>query len=144
VISDLSITEPVRMTGDYSGYAVVDGSVTMVGTSMQYDLKLTYYDYSDGGSIYIGGSLQYLSSSVDQGEQKKIVDVKGEIKFAGPYTGFIKYNNLLLPIDGSENLISIFAPDPVLEYVLRGGSVTFNSGGNEFPFNPYPIIIPDL
>ena len=144
VISDPSITEPVRMMGDYSGYAVVDGSATMVEKSMKYDFKLTFYDYSDGGSIYIGGSLQYLSSFVDQGETKKIVYVNGEIKFAGPYTGFIKYNNFLLPIDGSENPISIFAPDSVLEYVLRGGSVTFNSGGNEFTLNPYPIIIPDL
>ncbi len=141
---DPSITEPVRMTGDYSGYAVVDGSGTMVETSMKYDFKLTFYDYSDDGSIYIGGSLQYLSSIVNQGEQKKIVYVNGEIKFAGPYTGFINYNNLLLPIDGSENLISIFAPDPVLEDILRGGSVTFNSGGNEFTLNPYPVIIPDL
>ena len=144
VISDPSITEPVRMMGDYSGYAVVDGSATMVETSMKYDFKLTFYDYSDDGSIYIGGSLQYLSSFVNQGDTQKIVYVNGEIKFAGPYTGFIKYNNFLLPIDGSENLISIFAPDPVLEYVLRGGSVTFNSGGNEFTLNPYPIIIPDL
>ena len=144
VARDPSITEPVRMMGDYSGYAVVDGSATMVGTSMKYDLKLTYYDYSDDGLIYLGGSLQYLSSMVDQGVLKKIVDVKGEIKFAGPYTGFIKYNNFLLPIDGGENLISIFAPDSVLEDVLRGGSVTFNSGGNEFTLNPYPIPRPDL
>ena len=144
VISDPSITEPVRMMGDYSGYAVVDGSATMVETSMKYDFKLTFYDYSDDGSIYIGGSLQYVSSSVNQGEQKKIVYVNGEIKFAGPYTGFIKYNNFLLPIDGSENLISIFAPDQVLEDVLRGGTVTFNSGGNEFKLNPYPDILPDL
>ncbi len=144
VALDPSITEPVRMMGDYSGYAVVDGPGTMVETSTNYDFKLTFYDYSDDGSIYFGGSLQYLSSIVDQGEQKKIVYVNGEIKFAGLYTGFIKYNNFLLPIDGSENLISIFAPDSVLEDVLRGGTVTFNSGGNEFIFNPYPIIIPDL
>ena len=142
---DPSITEPVRMTGDYSGYAVVDGSVTMVGTSMKYDFKLTFYDYSDDGSIYIGGSLQYLSSSVNQGVLKKIVDVKGEIKFAGSYTGFIKYNNFLLQIDGGENLISIFAPDPVLEYVLHGGSVTVKSGDNTFALiDPYPIPMPDL
>ncbi len=144
VARDPSIKEPVRMIGDYSGYAVVDGPGIIVETSTNYDFKLTFYDYSDGGSIYIGGSLQYLSSIVNQGDTQKIVYVNGEIKFAGPYTGFIKYNNLLLPIDGSDNLISIFAPDPVLEYVLRGGSVTFNSGGNEFTLNPYPVIIPGL
>jgi len=145
VARDPSITEPVRMTGDYSGYAVVDGSATMVETSMKYDFKLTFYDYSDDGSIYIGGSLQYLSSSVNQGPIKKIVDVKGEIKFAGSYTGFIKYNNFLLQIDGGENLISIFAPDSVLEYVLHGGSVTVKSGDNTFALiNPYPIPRPDL
>ena len=139
VALDPSITEPVRMMGDYSGYAVVDGSATMVETSLKYDFKLTFYDYSDGGSIYIGGSLQYSSSFVDQGDTQKIVYVNGEIKFAGTYTGFIKYNNFLLPIDGSENLISIFASDSVLEDILYGGSVTFNSGGNEFTLNPYQI-----
>ena len=145
VARDPSITEPVRMMGDYSGYAVVDGSATMVGTSMKYDLKLTYYDYSDDGLIYLGGSLQYLSSMVDQGVLKKIVDVKGEIKFAGPYTGFIKYNNFLLPIDGGENLISIFAPNSVLVDVLRGGSVTVKSGDNTFALiNPYPVPITAL
>ena len=134
--------EAVRMMGDYSGYAIVDGSVAVTGTSVSYDIKLTFYDYSNSASIFIGGGLQYLGS-VDVISNRGIVQdvfVNGEIKFAGSYTGFVKYSNFLLPTDAQGNLISVFAPVDVLMNLSRGGSLTFNSGGNRYVLNPYQVI----
>ena len=140
VMRDPSITEPVRMIGNYSGYAVVDGSATLADTSIESNLTLTFYDYSDEGSIYLGGSLQFQGYIYLQWGVTRGVYVNGEIKFAGLYTGFIKYNDFLLPTDEMGELISIFSPNSVLENILYGGSVTVNSGENKFTLiNPYQI-----
>lgn len=137
VIGDRSIIEAIRIMGNYSGYAVVNGSVTAADTVFNYSLELTFYDYSDDGSTYIGGRLHY-SSSVNYHGVAKNLRLNDKIKFAGPYGGFIEYHDFLLPANASGNLISINAarsrPD-----VPRSGSVTVNSGGNEFWLNPYPI-----
>jgi len=138
VMSDPGIKEALRTLGDYDGYAVVDGSTTLADTSIDTNVKLTLYDYSDDGLIYLGGSLQlqgiiYLNWGLTRGFR-----VNGKIKFAGPYSGFIKYNNFLLPADKGGNLISIFAASSLPD-VPRSGTVTVTSGGNEFWLNPYPI-----
>ena len=140
VISDPSITEPVRMMGDYSGYAVVDGSATFADTSIENNLRLTLYDYSDDGLIYLGGSLQFQGFIYLNWGVTRSVRVNGKIKFAGPYNGFIEYNNFLLPTDEGGNLVSIFASIRELSKINRGGSVTVISGENEFRLiNPYPV-----
>ena len=140
--ADAAINRPspnkwVRMTGDYQGYAVVDGVTEFAGTALNCNLEVTFYDYSDDGLFYFGGTLLYLGSIDRQGVTKDI-RVNDEIKFAGPYTGFIRFNSFLLAIDDQGNPISVFAPPEVTNKIIRSGSVTFNSGGNKFIFDPYP------
>ena len=135
--------EAVRITGDYSGYALVDGSTTLRELTAEYELKLTFYDYSHAGSIYIGGSLRYMGSAnvVSYQELKQRIVVYDEIKVAGSYTGFVRFFGYLLPSDNTGNLISVFAPMEVLEEIDREGTVTFRSEENTFTFNPYPLIL---
>jgi hypothetical protein len=140
VMTDPSIKEALRMMGDYDGYAVVDGSATFADTSIENNLRLTLYDYSDDGLIYLGGSLQFQGFIYLNWGVTRSVRVNGKIKFAGPYNGFIEYNNFLLPTDEGGNLVSIFASIRELSKINRGGSVTVISGENEFRLiNPYPV-----
>jgi hypothetical protein len=136
--------EALRILGTYWGYAVVDGLTTsnQDSASFAYDLTLKLYDYSDSGSIYIGGNLQYASSGLFLHDKwaNKILLVSDSIQFAGDYTGSIKFNKFRLPTDSEGQLISIFAPNIVLKTVARQGSVIINSGGNRFVLNPYPVI----
>ena len=93
--------EAVRIMGDYSGYLVVDGSVTLSGTSLLYDIKVTFFDYSDSGSVYIGGALSYVDflKKVSDDWFSRDAKVTGLIKVAGPYSGYFQYNGFLLPAD---------------------------------------------
>ena len=135
-----SLSEPVRMDGSYHGHAVIDGSAEKVATITNYNLKATFYDYSDDGSIYIGGSLQYQGSINKQGITLDI-RVNDEIKFAGTYSGSIEYNSFRIPTDNMGNIISIFAPCEVIAKIDLMGNVTFRSGVNTFTKNPYPIVV---
>ena len=137
------MTEPVRMNGDYNGYAVVDGTSELVGKTVNYELKAIFYDYSDDGLIYIGGSLRYQGPIDVQGVTHD-TRVNNEIKFAGPYGGFIRYNNLLLHTDEQGNLVTIFSPVSVTNNLPRSGTVTYNSGENNFTLNPYPAPQPEF
>jgi len=132
-----SMSEPVRMNGDYNGYAVVDGTSELVGKTVNFELKAIFYDYSDDGSIFIGGSLRY-QGPIDVHRVTHDTRVNDEIKFAGPYGGFVRYNNLLLHTDEQGNLVSIFSPASVTNDLPRSGTVTYNSGENNFTLNPYP------
>ena len=137
------LDEAVRVTGDYSGYIVVDGSSTFSGRAILYNFDISFYDYSDSGLIFIGGGLQCAGSLnyfFDDLVRQDVL-VNGEIKFAGSYTGFIKFNRFILHVDNQGNLISIFAPDTVLENIIPRGTVTINSGGNTYTLNPYPVIV---
>jgi len=143
-VSDRPVmTEPVRMNGDYNGYAVVDGTSAPMGTRVNFELKAIFYDYSDDGLMYIGGSLRYQGPIDNQGVTQDI-RVNDEIKFAGPYGGFIRYNNLLLHTDEQGNLVTIFSSVYVTNRLPRSGTVTYNSGGNNFTLNPYPAPQPEF
>ena len=132
-----SMSEPVRMNGDYYGYAVVGGTSATAGKMVNFELKTIFYDYSDDGLIYIGGSLRYQGPIDNQGVTQDIC-VNDEIKFAGLYGGFIRYNNLMLHTDEQGNLVSIFSPASVTNELPRSGTVTYNSGGSNLTLNPYP------
>lgn len=134
------MTEPVRMNGDYNGYAIVDGTSELVGKITNYDLKAIFYDYSDDGLIYFGGSLRFQGPIDKQGVIQDL-HLNDEIKFAGPYRGFIEYNHFKIPIDNMGNMISIYEPCEIIAKIDRAGNVIFRSGGNIFPKNPYPVVV---
>ena len=87
------------------------------------------------------GGMSFSFPSEKKNLVRKDVHVNGEIKFAGSYTGSIKFNRFILHVDNQGDLISIFAPDSVLEDIIPAGSVTINSGGNTYILNPYPVIV---
>ncbi len=136
--------EAVRIFGTYWGYATVSGSTSsnQDSTTFAYNLNLKLYDYSDSGSIYIGGNLQYASSGIFfHGKWvNTLILISDSIQFAGAYTGSIKFDGFRLPTDTLGQLISLFAPAIILKSVERQGFVTIKSGGNRFVLNPYPII----
>ncbi|HUU28942.1 MAG TPA: hypothetical protein VM123_14115 [archaeon] len=117
--SGTQLAATARITGDRSGYAQVDGSSTTGETAVNYDFTLKFYDYSDNGSLFIGSSLSYKGDvSVIAGKVYTKTTLNGEVKFAGPYSGSIKYS----------------------EFISQNGestsSVVFTSGGKTFTYNP--------
>jgi len=133
--------EPVRMTGEYSGYAEVDGSTDLSASDMSFDFNVTFYDYSDSASTYIGGSMQYKgrASAVSYRILTRRLVVDGEIMFAGPFSGSVNYNRYLLLTEVDEGyLLSIFTPDTILTRYTPEGYLTFTSGGETFNVKPYP------
>ena len=104
-------------------------------------MNLKFYDYSEAGSIYIGGALRYAGSmfKIAGGWVAGDLQVTGQIEVAGPYTGHFQFNNLLLYSDDRGNLISIFAPMKILLGIVRVGSVKVTSGDYTYFRNPYPI-----
>jgi len=137
------LAEAVRVTGDYSGYITVEGSSLLTETYIRYNLKLTFYDYSDAGSIFIGGGLRYYGALnlISNHWVRQEVSVQGELKFAGSYSGFITFIAFLIPTDDQGDLLSVFAPDSVLENFFPDGRVKIDSGGNTHTFNPYPVFM---
>ena len=137
------LAEALRLTGGYSGYITVEGSSILTETAVRYNLKLTFYDYSDAGSIFIGGSLRYYGylNLISNHWVRQNVSVQGELKFAGSYSGFVTFIAFLIPTDDQGDLLSVFAPDSVLANFIPGGSVKIESGGNTYTFNPYPVFM---
>ncbi len=130
------LPETARVTGDYSGYFIVNDSSTLneAEKSLGYDFKVTFYDYSDAGYLFLGGALLYSNWQSD-------ILVAGNVKFAGAYGGYLEYDNFLIPTDNNGNMISIFAPCETFLTVTRGGSFTFKSGDNILILNPYPVVV---
>ena len=133
----------VRMDGNYSGYALVTGGVTAAGPKISYYFSLIYFDYSDAGYHFFGGTQQY-SGNVEMLNSialiKKVV-VNGEVEFAGLYKGSAAFENFPLPIDSTNTLVSLF--DLYDEYGEPKfpnwfGKVTFDSNGQNFSLWPYP------
>jgi len=134
--------ESVRITGDYTGYAVVVGPTDLAGIPGAQGLKVTFYDYSDSGDVFIGGGLEYagrLTAGSGKAGAKDLL-VTGTIKVAGSYSGYFQFNGFLFPSDARGDLISIFAPNDVLLDISRRGSIRINSGDYTYFENPYPII----
>ncbi len=101
--------EALRMLGQYSGYVVIDGSQSFTNeekTSLAYDFKLTFFDYSDSAAIFMGGSLRYQGAAVFISPRwiRKNIIVQDSIKFAGAYSGSIKFGNFQLPTNDQGNL----------------------------------------
>ena len=84
-----------EVPGEHSGKADVDGKVItkMSGltlTGVDYDVDVTYYDYSDDGELFLGGSVAYTGTvkyDVDLHPTDISVTMKGGLRFNGTYEG---------------------------------------------------------
>ena len=135
------LDETIRVNGWHSGYAEVDGSLAPSDTAIAFEFGLTFYDYSDSASIFIGGNMQFhgRASLVNQELRPRSLFAEGEFQFAGLYNGSVEYHFfLIITEENSGTLMSIFTPDSILSYYHNQGYLTFESGGSSFFLQPYP------
>ena len=81
--------------GDHSGKADVDGEVItkysgITLTGVDYNVICTYYDYSDDGELFLGGSVAYTGVTKYDANNKLTdysVTMRGGLRFNGTYEG---------------------------------------------------------
>lgn len=135
--------EPYRATGNFFGNAESEGFDKLVplgtGGGYDYSFEMTLNDFSNSGSVFIGGKLKVDGTMRLVGENwmsgDLIVD-KG-IAFAGNYNGKAVFDNLLVPLDSLGRLISVTATSEQLYGHSHNGSLSLVSGDVTVRFNPY-------
>ena len=139
---DPQVTANLRITGNYSGYAIADGGGTIDttgGTTQTFSFKLTLFDYSDDGSLFYGGVLECTGLIVWSGTRgaAKNVFIQDTIVFAGNYKATADYDHFMLPTDSNGNLVSLFDTAGLSQIPNRDGEITFTSNGNLVKVYPY-------
>ena len=114
------------VAGDTSGKASVIGTAVtkltgILTTGVDYTIVSVFYDFSDDGEMYFGGSLTYKGSvkynSKSQFESNTIT-YKGGLKFNGAYSG-------------TEDITTTVKVDSAGNYSFEG-TATVTSGGETF------------
>ena len=131
----------VRILGDYYGYAIIDSPAdTTISGETVTSLKVTYYDYSEFGVIYIGGMIGFTGTVEKQGSRSvpKNIVLAGEVAFAGDYSGSIEFVNFQLFFDSEGELFDVVSEaDSVLARLWCRGYVKIVSGDKKIWFNPF-------
>ena len=121
-----------NVDGIKSGYTKVKGTMTinMSGTTVSsytYNFTCTFYNFSDDGQLWLGGSLTYTGSTdmSDYNNIKYDITIKGGLKFNGTYEGIQELTTT---------------------YTMRGSTLswtsntTTTSGGKTFTYtSKYPL-----
>ncbi|MFH1070957.1 MAG: hypothetical protein V1794_15165 [Candidatus Glassbacteria bacterium] len=144
VLTAPDIAGGVRVLGNYKGYTVVRDLTDVPDTlrnnrTLYFVLAVTFFDYSESGGLFLGGSAGYSTSTEKIGaewEQRDILLSDG-LAFAGNFSGSIEFENFLLPVDPAGGLIGVGASAGELSSHLLTGEVIITSGGQTFRFNPY-------
>jgi len=114
------------VAGLKNGKATVNGKMItkmsgMTATGVDYDFTCTFYDFSDDGELYLGGSLSY-EGSAKYGSNYQLesytITVKGGLKFNGQYSG-------------SEDFTTTVKIESAGNYSYEG-TTTVTSGGKTF------------
>jgi hypothetical protein len=141
---------PVRIMGDHTGYAVIEGSVDFIVTNFTKeerivcDFEATFYDYSDTGKTFIGGVIDFGGYSILKNNRVIPLPIlENEIKFAGSFSGSVKYSFFRILADLNDgHLLNIFEEGGALRNLdrlgHRQGYFDFTSGGETFRVQPYP------
>ena len=117
------------VAGDKSGKASVIGtSVTkttgILTTAVDYTIVSVFYDFSDDGEMYFGGSLTYKGSAKYNSKsqfESNTITYKGGLKFNGAYSG-------------TEDITTTVKVDSEGNYSFEG-TATVTSGGETFTQN---------
>jgi hypothetical protein len=137
-VDSLSIT---RLSGGYSGYVTVLGrkDLRSDNKTADFNFKITFFDFSDSGSVFMGGELGVSGYIVAQGSNISSIRIvlSDGLAFTGNYTGAVEYNSMRLPIDSSGLITSVYASKAELRYYAVEGSQTLIYGDTSFRFNPY-------
>ena len=139
---DPQVASNLRITGNYSGYAIADGggvTDTTGGTTQSFSFKLTLFDYSDDGALFFGGALECTGLIVWTGSRgaAKNVFIKDTIVMAGNYKAIADYDHYILPTDSNGNLVSLFDTPGLNQIPNRDGEITFTSNGKTVKVYPY-------
>lgn len=131
----------VRILGDYYGYAI-SGSPTDTTVSFEdvSGLKITYYDYSEFGVMYLGGKIGFTGTWEKQAHRTvpKNIILTGKVDFAGDYSGSIEFINFQFFFDSEGELLDVVSEaDSVLARLSHRGNVKIVSGDKTILFNPF-------
>lgn len=137
-VDSLSIT---RLSGGYSGYVTVLGrkDLRADNKTADFNFKITFFDFSDSGSVFMGGELGASGYIAAQGESISSIRIvlSDGLAFTGNYTGAVEYNSMRLPINSIGLITSVYASKAELRYYAVEGSQTLIYGDTSFRFNPY-------
>ncbi len=137
-VDSLAIT---RISGSYSGYVQVQGlkDIRADNKTVDFNFKIAFFDFSDSGSVFMGGELGASGYLVAQGGDISSIRIvlNDGLAFAGNYTGAVEYNSMRLPIDSSGLITSVYASTADLRYYAVEGSQTLKYSGTSIRFNPY-------
>ncbi len=129
-----------RISGRYSGYVQARGYMDLRddNKTSDFDMRLTFYDFSDSGFVFMGGELNFKGYVADGASYKifRLVISDG-LEFAGNYKGAVEYNTMRLPINVCETLTRVDARFMELKDFPNEGSQTLIHGDTRIRFNPY-------
>jgi len=110
--------------GSVSGKAHMSGTLSNDLTSMDFSSKSTFFDYSNGGDLFVGGSTT-STATVKQNSGYVESKTNGTIDFRGHFSGSIVFKNFYYKVDivYGEEIIT--------------GSAVIKSGGEEIDFSGY-------
>jgi len=101
-LTKIQVGKPADYTTNLSGDVVglKNGKATVKGkivtkmnvatvSGVDYDFTCTFYDFSDDGQLYLGGSLSYKGSAKYSNNmpESQTITIKGGLKFNGKYSG---------------------------------------------------------
>lgn len=129
-----------RISGRYSGYVQARGYMDLRddNKTSDFDIQLTFYDFSDSGFVFMGGELNFKGHVADGASYRiyRLVISDG-LEFAGNYKGAVEYNTMRLPINVCETLTRVDARFMELKDFPNEGSQTLIYGDTRLRFNPY-------
>ena len=131
----------IRILGNFYGYAISDShaDTTISGETVN-SLKVTYYDYSEFGVIFIGGKIGFsgtVEKRVNRIVPKNIV-LNGKVAFAGDYSGSIEFVTFQMFFDSNGEMFDVVSEaDSVLARLPHQGYVKITSGDETVWFNPF-------
>lgn len=142
VTGDAAEGEPFRAVGGYYGNADTEGfdELNQNGSGgYDYSFELTFHDYSNSGSVFLGGKLKFGGSMRRVGENwiPGDVFVDKSLAFAGNFRGSALFEDLLVPMDSSGRFISVTASAQELVGHPYNGQMVLRSGEVSLRFNPF-------
>ncbi|MFH1070958.1 MAG: hypothetical protein V1794_15170 [Candidatus Glassbacteria bacterium] len=135
--------DQVRILGTYTGYAIASLPPKTSGTSATVNgLELTYFDYSESGTIFLGGkavySGEFIKNDLSLVPNRFVLDTGGLV-FAGKYSASVKFDDFRIFFDSWGVMINFITElDSVICFLPLQGDMFIESGDNSLLFfNPY-------
>ncbi len=134
---------PVRLVGNYNGYAIVrknSPAVSIVDSINAYQLNVEYSNYfSETGTLFILGKLdQYLERNTDVilSRVTFFFNIDGTVEFSGNYACTVRFDDFKMALDKDGQRMTMFPLEPEQDSAF--GRITVRSGAaDSIRFNPF-------